>query len=251
MPNETPFETALNRTGVAMAPMQAQAMREAGENTLPTAPGDGQALARLRASYVANRVAVGSMPPPSSVKGAVRTGVEALKGHHPNLFLDKLGERLAFERTAVRLYDALIAAIEVLGEEPHGPPLAELRAFREDEARHHALLRRTIASLGADPTVVTPCADTGAVAAQGLVQVSTDPRTSRSQRLQALLVAELTDTDGWDLLVALARGMDRDDLAQGFEMAQRQEAHHLSRVRAWLRTAVLSAGNAGRGGVEL
>jgi hypothetical protein len=251
MPNDTTFETAMNRTGIALAPVQGQQMRDSGESTLPSSPGDAHAIARVRASFITNRVAVGSMPPPASVKGAVRTGVETLRGHHPNLFLDKLGERLAFERTGVRLYEAVIASVEALGEEPNGPSLAELRAFRDDEARHFALVKRTIEGLGGDATVVTPCADTSGVAAQGLVQIATDARTSRSQRLHALLVAELTDNDGWELLITLARGINRDDLAQSFELALRQEMQHLAKVRAWLRSAALVAGNEGRVGVEV
>ena len=47
--------------------------------------------------------------------------LQALKGGPPTQFLDKLGERLAFERTGVRLYEALISKHEALGSFAGGP----------------------------------------------------------------------------------------------------------------------------------
>ena len=51
------------------------------------------------------------MPVPGNLKGAAKAAVKALKGEKAAVFLDKLGERLAFERTGVRLYEAVLAKV--------------------------------------------------------------------------------------------------------------------------------------------
>jgi hypothetical protein len=47
----------------------------------------------------------------------VSIGLDILKGESPQILLDKLGERLAFERTGARLYDAFITKCEVMLDE--------------------------------------------------------------------------------------------------------------------------------------
>ena len=164
--------------------------------------------------------------------------------------LDRIGERLAFERTGARLYDAAITAVSALGPAREGPTVDDLRAIRDAEVRHARLLEEAITELGGDPTCVTPSADMGSMAASGLVQVVSDPRASRSQRLCALLVAELTDHDGWELLVELAKSAGHTEIARRFEDALREEAHHLARVRSWLRGQALHTLLEGKTGVE-
>jgi rubrerythrin len=48
------------------------------------------------------------------------------------------------------------------------------------------------------------------------------------------LVAELTDVDGWAMLIALARAEGHDKMADEFDAAYRAEETHLSSVRQWL-----------------
>jgi len=92
--------------------------------------------------------------------------------------------------------------------------------------------------LGADPTAQTPSADVSGVASTGLVQVITDPRTTMPQSLTALLTAELTDNDGWQMLVDMVRLFDQDEMVKRFQLAQQQEAIHLGHVRHWLTAAM-------------
>ena len=70
-------------------------------------------------------------------------------------------------------------------------------------------------TMGADPTAETPSADVIGVASQGLLQVITDPRTTLSQSLEAMLTAELTDNDGWETLAALADDLGQTELRVG------------------------------------
>lgn len=47
--------------------------------------------------------AIGSIRQPITLKVKAKTMVSRLKGDEPDTQIDKLGERLAFERTGVRL----------------------------------------------------------------------------------------------------------------------------------------------------
>jgi rubrerythrin len=229
-----------NRTGVQMSPLEAQQM-EAGVPTsmMPATPGDETALAELRSSYIVNADPVGSIPIPATLAGAMTADASMLNGHRSRLLLDKLGERLAFERTSVRLYDALITKFETTQDETSSMTLADLQQMRQQEARHFAILAEAIQSLGADPTAQTPCADLVGVEALGLMQVVTDPRTTIAQSLHAILVGELTDQVGWEQLVSLAEDQGQDALVTDFNLALTEERIHLQRVQQWYQEATL------------
>jgi hypothetical protein len=62
----------------------------------------------------------------------------------------------------------------------------------------------------------------------------TDPRTTFPQSLHAILVAELTDVDGWTMLIRLARAEGHEEMAGDFEAAHHAEEAHLTSVRQWL-----------------
>jgi rubrerythrin len=238
MENRT--ELGMNRTGMQMSPVGQSRMREVTEMTQPTSEGDASAIAELRATYIAESDALGTVPPPGTIKGVVKSGAQVLLGgKRPQAFIDKLGERLAFERTGTRLYEALIGKCEAPHEGPEVVDIEQLRHFCREEAEHFALVKECIEKLGADPTAQTPCADLAGVEGMGLMQVVTDPKTSIVQSLHAILVAELTDNAAWEELVALAREMGQDDMAVKFEEAASHEAEHLEAVKRWHLEATL------------
>ncbi|HEV2860593.1 MAG TPA: ferritin-like domain-containing protein [Pyrinomonadaceae bacterium] len=230
----------INRTGVVTAPLLSREMVEGAASAPPSSEGGPQQLMLRRAQYISEGFTVGSLPPPPVSLEGVLEGAARLVGTTTgaSLLADKLSERLGFERTGTRLYDALINKCEALGESTPGPTLAELREIRDEELRHFHLLHAAITSLGGDPTVMSPCADTGMVASLGLLQVLTDPRTTLPQCLQAILTAELTDNDGWAMLIDLADGLGHDEFVGRFRQALANEEKHLASVRGWL-TAML------------
>jgi rubrerythrin len=242
--------TAINRTGIGMSPVDAEQMVQGARDGAPSSEGSAAGVQVVREQYIAERAGIGSMPPPTTLKGVAKAAQALAANQRPNVFLDRLGERLAFERTGVRLYDALLAHVNVLGDPTLGPTASELRQIRDEERRHFELLRNAIEEMGADPTVCTPAADAVAVESQGLVQILTDPRSSRSQCLHAILVAELADNDGWKLLVDFARGLGRDDLVARFEQAMREEERHLERIRGWFNAQMQADLTEGRVGVD-
>ena len=236
-----PTDIGKNRTGIATSPFDSKDTVEGaqqGAQNVNTGLLDGARYAAEKLSWSTDADPVGTMPPPLTVKGVATTAVQMLQGHKPTVFLDKLGERLAFERSGVRLYEALI--VKVAAGDPHegGPTREDLEHIRDDELRHFAIVRDAMRRLGADPTAVTPCADVTAVMSIGLVQVLNDPRTTLTQCLEALLVAELVDNDAWVLLIDLADELGQDDLAREFRNALVQEEVHLEQVRSWIANAV-------------
>jgi rubrerythrin len=227
----------MNKTGIKMSPIDTKEMLSVDESERGE-PGDESALVNMRSSYIADSDGVGSVPLPVSITGAVTMGVMALKGDSPQILLDKLGERLAFERTGARLYDALITKCEVMLDGQISMSLEDVAAIRADEARHFLLLSDAIETLGGDPTSQTPSADMVGVESMGLVQVLNDPRTSLAQSLHAIVTAELSDKAGWETLIALADEHELNEMVNDFTLALNDEREHLALVQTWYEEAI-------------
>ena len=232
----------MNRTGMQMSPFDSGDMQE-NTGSLASIPlGNNSALAEMRSKYIAESEQIGSVPIPGTIKGAITTGMAALTGNNPTLFLDKLGERLAFERTGTRLYDALIVKFDSVEGSTLGMTMKYLQQIRDEEAQHFAIVRSAIESLGGDPTSQTPCADVSGVESMGLMQVVTDPRTTLAQSLHAMLIAEMADNSGWETLIALASANGQNAMVADFTVALDEERRHLQLVRGWLDQATLGEG---------
>jgi hypothetical protein len=234
----------MNRSGIDLSPQGAEEMIKAVQEFPPSAGGDQAALVQLREPYFAEADPVASIPMPGTLKGVAKSGMQKLMGRHAEVLIDKLGGRLAFERTGTRLYDALIGKFTVRKDEATMLSIDQFQQFRAEEAAHLGLCWDALRQLGADPTVETPMADTNAVASIGLMQVITDPRTTIAQSLHAIHVAELADNDGWQLLVKLARQMGQDDMADRFQAALEEEDRHLASVRTWMEQICLNEAGA-------
>jgi rubrerythrin len=224
----------MNRTGMQAAPDErVEEMLEVTELTRPP-KGKADALIALRGEYLQDGEAdvLGSIPPPRTVKGAAKAGMKALTGKKAHVLLDKLGGRLAFERSGTRLYEALIGKCETAAGNGL-VDLARLRHFRDEEAKHFALVKACIEQLGGDATAQTPCADLEGIEGSGLMQAVTDPRTTVAQSLHAILVAELADNAAWEELVTLAEKMGEAEMAAKFRDAAQREQEHLTTVREW------------------
>jgi rubrerythrin len=148
--------------------------------------------------------------------------------------MDKLGERLAFERSGTRLYEGLVSKYDAYGGFSGGPSREDLEHIRQEEFRHFMLLQSAIEQLGGDPTALTPSADVHATAVHGIMQIIMDPRTTLLQSLEAILVVELADNACWEALIELAQGAGQDELARQFAEAWATEEEHLLKVRSWV-----------------
>jgi len=224
----------MNRTGIATSPLLTKDMIKGTSEFPPPTLGDERAISDERVSYARGSEPVGSVPPPVTGKGMVKSAGTALKGESPTQLIDKLGERLAFERTGTRLYEALLSKHDALGSFDGGPSRADIQEIIAEEHSHFALLGDVLAELGADPTVMTPSADLQATMSKGLLDVMTDPRTTLPQCLEAALVAELADNDCWMALQELAMNAGQQQLATAFAAALAAEEKHLLSVRGWI-----------------
>jgi rubrerythrin len=233
-----------NRTGAALNPKDIEQMLKAVDELSPPVPINTLQMDVERQAYIAEAETVGSIP-----LAPEDAGRSAWKSAAPEaspavaLLLDKLGERIAFERTGTRLYSAVISkhlalansGNDVLREAvPGESPSETLQRIRSEELEHFHMLCNVVTQLGGDPTVQTPCADVAGTASMGLMQVVTDPRTTLAQCLSAILTAELTDNAGWELLIKLAQDAGEEDMVEPFEQALQDEQQHLTVVRGWI-----------------
>lgn len=232
-------ELGRNRTGIQASPVHSKQMMRNAEELTATNGGGGRLLERAHQEWIREASVLGSVPLPGTMKGALKTAGKKLSGRNPEVLINKLGERLAFERSGVRLYDALLAKRRADGELGSHVPLERLQQFRREEAQHFQLLHDVMESLGADPTAQTPDADAIAVASSGIQKVIQDPRTTLVQCLQALESAELTDRAGWELLIGLCEEMGLDEPVERFRGALAEEEEHLRHVHEWVRVGVL------------
>ena len=150
----------MNHSGMQVAPDGGAKMLENIKLTKPAA-GDERDLAKIRLPYAKEADPVGTLPDPST-RGLA-------------LLMDKLGERMAFERSGTRLYDALLTKCQA--DRSAAIPAREIQHIRDEEATHFALLGAAIQTLGGDPTMQTPAADVTGVEGMGLMQVLNDPKS--------------------------------------------------------------------------
>jgi rubrerythrin len=228
----------VNRTGMQTSPELSKEMLDS-MDAVPSEALDGQSLASVRLDYIENADPLGSVPPPATLKGMAKSGAKMMTGHRPQAFIDKLAERLAFERGGTRLYDAVITKFQAFSDELPDLTAEDLLDIRNDEASHAQLVHECLEKLGADPTAQTPCADLVGVQTQGLIQAATDPRTSLAQTLSCALAAELIDNAGWENLIELAENMGQSDMVERFSAALEQESEHLTKIKSWYRALTL------------
>lgn len=235
-----PASLGHNRTGLQMSPLQSELMLDRareGQDRTPVESPESTLIAEMRREYITEAEPLGSVPPPATMKGMAKSGAGAMTNKRLHAFVDKLAERLAFERGGTRLYDAALVKAIALAD---GTPveIERVKQIRNQEADHAAMLSDAIESLGADPTAQTPCADVVGVQAMGLMQSITDPRTTLAQVLSSLLAAELIDVASWELLARLARQMGQEELATMFDEALQDEVQHLDTITRWYEAMV-------------
>lgn len=227
-----------NRTGAQRSPIDTATMLEAAQRLSPAdEAGDGEDAMALRRTYLdgdADDPGLGSLPPPLTLKGVVKAGADMVTGKRPQVLLDKLGERAAYERAGTRLYDGLIAKAEACADDLPAGALLLMREFRDEEAEHFQMVVEAVRQLGGDPTAQTPCADLVGVEGAGLMQAMNDPRISLPQALHVMFDAELIDKAAWEMLIALAEESGHEEIARRFVQADAQERRHLEQMREWV-----------------
>jgi rubrerythrin len=231
-----------NLTGVARARERCEAMLAGNAEFAPAPVLDDETIAEVRQQYAEEGEPLGTVPPPASFRQAAKTAAGVIKPGNPMLFVDKLAARLAFERSGVRLYQALLSKVSIHGNGASGDIRSGVESVLKQEFEHFVLLKRVIEEkMGGDATTVTPSADVEATLSSGVLAVLVDPRTDLVQSLEAILVAELADNESWDQLVELSRAQANDEITASFEHARDQERTHLGIIRMLIERARPSA----------
>lgn len=230
----------MNKTGIQMSPIDSEKMLKFSKEILPDVPGDKTNAMAACQEFINESEELGSIPLPGTIKGILSTTKEKIVGNNIETLIDKLGERAAFERTGVRLYEALINKFSV-AYNTSSKMITVLSQFKDEELKHYGIVVSAIEKLGGDPTVQTPCADATGVASLGLLSVISDPRTTISQCLNAMLTVELTDNAGWELLIKLSESIGENELAQNFKTALAEEQEHLETIKKWLEERVINS----------
>jgi rubrerythrin len=228
--------SGLNRTGIMANPDLSLELIEGTKQITPQSDAEQDDVIVNRASYFNEGAAIGSPPLPINGTAELTSKPDS---RQISVLLDKLGERLAFERQGTRLYEAFSDKLHAKPVNGDGPTPEDLRHICDEELDHFKLLQKAIMKLDGDPTVLTPSADVAGVLSHGVLEIVTDPRTTIVQTLQAMLNAELADNDGWEMLADLASELGHAELAEQCEKAFEQEQEHLANVRAWLAAMTL------------
>jgi len=226
--------TGKNKTGVARAKDRCEEMLRSNQEFAPAPSSDDTLISEVRQAYAAEGELIGTLPPPASMQQLGKTAAAVLKAERPTIFVDKLAARLAFERSGVRIYQALLSKFDAANGSTGGATRVALEQILAEELAHFVMLEQAIEHLGADPTAMTPAADIESTASGGLLALLVDARTTFPQGLDAILILELTDNEMWDVLVELADEHGEAELATQFRRAREEEREHLIKVRGWI-----------------
>jgi rubrerythrin len=162
----------------------------------------------------------------------MKTSIEKLSEHNKDKLLDLLAERLTFERAGVRLYDSILARLTRAGEdEGLARMIPTLREHRDEEKEHEEWLEEQIRALGGDVHAETEMSKLVEVESTGIEKVILDGDPKIPHLFHALLVAELVDNAGWELLVELADEAGDREAKRGFKKRLEQEEDHLTFAR--------------------
>jgi bacterioferritin (cytochrome b1) len=159
--------------------------------------------------------------------------MEKLAKKNVTKVIDLLSERLAFERSGVKLYDTLLARLRASEDPALKALLGEVKEYREEEKEHEEWLEEQIRALGGDAGALTEHSVLVQTEAEGVERV-----IRRDENIlhdfHALLTAELADNAGWDLLVQIADEFGDSEAKKEFKKRLHEEEKHLLFVRETL-----------------
>ncbi|MBX3466270.1 MAG: ferritin-like domain-containing protein [Planctomycetes bacterium] len=152
--------------------------------------------------------------------------MERLGQTNPDKVIDLLCERLAAERSAVKLYDAILRKVKASRHTQLKKFARELQEHRDQEEAHGEWCEEQIRALGGDPDEKTEKALLFETESQGLEQVIFSD-APLSQMFHALNMAELSDNAGWAQLIGLAEQAGDEDAKSELEERLQHEEDHL------------------------
>ena len=160
-------------------------------------------------------------------------GMEKLAAKNTTKVIDLLSERLAFERSGVKLYDTLLGRLRATEDRTLKALLGDVKEHREEEKEHEEWLEGQIRALGGDAHAPTERSVLVQAESEGVERVMRRD-DSILHDFHALLTAELADNAGWDLLVQIADEFGDSAAKKEFKKRLHEEEKHLLFVRQTL-----------------
>lgn len=158
-----------------------------------------------------------------------------LSRSNPAKVIDALTERCAFEHEGVKLYDAVLDKMKRSGDPEVTAMLEVFRDYRDQEKDHEEWLEEQIRALGGDPHASTERARLIQTETQGIEKVVLNGSNRMPDLFHALLLAELQDNAGWELLVHLAEDARDHKAERAFRKFLHEEEEHLDFIRRIVR----------------
>lgn len=163
--------------------------------------------------------------------GGVSRAMKKLAQQHPDKLLDLLSERLAFERTAVQLYDSVLSKLRIRRDKCVLAMVETLTKQRNEEQDHEVWLEAQVRALGGDAHTETDLSGLVERESRGILDVIAQD-DELPHLFHALLTAELVDENGWKLLLELANEADDAVARREFELRAAAERKHVIYVRS-------------------
>jgi bacterioferritin (cytochrome b1) len=156
--------------------------------------------------------------------------MQKLAEYNKAKLIDLLNERLAFERSGVKLYDRILQKMKESGDKAILRMLDDMQEHRDQEKEHEEWLEAQIRSLGGSAHASTEHSELVTRESKGIEEVvMSDPELPHL--IHALLAAELVDNAGWDLLVQLANEAGDRESKKEFKKRLHHEEEHLLLIR--------------------
>jgi len=132
--------------------------------------------------------------------------------------IDLLNERLAFERTGVKLYDRMLLRMRLSADREIKRMVDRMQRFRDEEREHEEWLEDQIRNLHGDDHMPTDKSVLVLTETQGIERVvQRDPRLQHD--FHALLTAELADSTRMGPAGTRRRGVRRPGGEEGVQAA--------------------------------
>ncbi|MGZ3457488.1 MAG: hypothetical protein ACXU86_03175 [Archangium sp.] len=144
--------------------------------------------------------------------------------------IDVLNERLAFERSGVKLYDRILEVLRNSGDENEKRMIDEMQKHRDEEKEHEEWLEAQIRQMGGDAHSETEKSLLITRESKGIEEVVMSD-AQLPHLFHALLAAELVDNAGWELLATLADEAGDHAAKREFKKRLHEEEDHLLFVR--------------------
>jgi rubrerythrin len=145
--------------------------------------------------------------------------------------LDLLTARLVHERGSVKLYEKILAKMNATGSDDTQRMQRKMSELRGEEQEHVEWLESQIQAAGGDAHGQSEMSRLEETEASGVEKIVLEGDEPLPRMFHALLLAELGDNAGWDLLANLAAEAGDRDAKRAIRQRLHEEEVHLLFVR--------------------